>query len=149
MELMKSNKIALFAILFLSCTNTSNQSKMKNEKSIDNLESCKKYMEYYEKYIEEIEMVKNDENLNLSDRDIIALAITHFTIPKDTLLQVLAKNSIVCDREKIIKYSLMVEDKNGKVTDSIVEITNAHQYESIFFRGKENLNRKVLPPKIR
>lgn len=146
LELMKSNKIILFSVFLISCNNSSNQ----DEKSIKNFESCKKYTEYYEKYLNEIEIVKGE--LKLSNEDTFTLAYTFNNILEDTLLQIFSKDSTICDKEKIMRYSLRVEDKNKKVADGIIEITNAYQYESIFFIGKigkENLYKKVIPPEVK
>jgi len=146
MALMKSNRIILFSILLIGCTNSSNNNEMKNKKSKENFESCRSYSEYYKRYKQDLDFVRHSAGLSEQDT-LMGSAITY--LKKYDLSQVFAKNSTICDSEKIMKYSLTVEDENGKVADSIVEITNAYQYEAIFFRDTIDLNKKVLPPEIK
>ena len=143
---MKSNKIILFSIFLISCTNSANQNEMKNQKSTDNLGSCKSYSTYYKRYKDDLDFVRQSEGLKERDT-LIGRAITY--LKKGALLRAFAQDITICDKEKIMRYCLIFEDENGKVIDSIVEITNADQYEAIFFRGGKDLNKKVLPPEIK
>lgn len=97
------------------------------------MEPCKSYSEYYKKYKEGLDFVKQSEGLIVRDT-LIGSAITY--LKKGSLAKILSSDISVCDKQKIMRYSLTVGDENGEVTDSIVEITNAYQYEAIFFTSK-------------
>lgn len=144
-ELMKPNRYIYVILLCIGCTNPISDKKNINQME-DKTKSCKKYFEYYQKYKEDNDAVRESEGLNEND-PLILIRISY--LQEDSILQVLAKDTTVCDKEKIMTYSIVFEDKNGEVKRSIIEITNTYQYESIFFGGKKNLYKKVIPPKIK
>lgn len=144
-ELMKLNRCIYVTLLCIGCANPTSDKKNINQME-DKTKSCKKYFEYYQKYKEDNDAVRESEGLN---ENVTLLPVSISYLQEDSILQVLAKDTTVCDKEKIMRYSLIFEDKNGEVKRSIIEITNTYQYEAIFFGGRENMGKKVIPPQIK